>query len=227
MLQPPVVFKGAPFTLTVLYLQHPESSVLRAALQQKVQQSRAFLHQAPVVLNMTALPADTDWQGIAQMVNKVGLRIVGVSGHYTPQQKQTIQAAELPLLTEGKTAAMTTSGSAERTSQLVTQPVRSGQQIYAVQRDLIVTRSISAGAEVVADGHLHLYGVTRGRVIAGAAGAGDSRIFCTHFQAELVAIAGHYWLSDQIPQQFWNCAVMIELQGDQLKIALLNESLTH
>lgn len=223
MLQPPIVFKGAPFTLTVLYLQHPEVSVLRAALQQKVQQAQAFLHQAPVVLNMSALPAETDWQAVAQTVGEVGLRIVGVSGHYTQQQKQAIQSAELPLLTEGKTALTVASGSAERTSQLITQPVRSGQQIYAVQRDLIVISSISAGAEVVADGHLHLYGVTRGRVIAGAAGAVDSRIFCSHFQVELVAIAGHYWLSDQIPQQFWNCAVMIDLQGDQLKITPLNE----
>ena len=70
------------------------------------------------------------------------------------------------------------------------QTVRSGQRIYARNRDLIVTAGIGAGAEVIADGCLHIYGSLRGRAIAGARGQLTARVFCQEFYAELVSIAG-------------------------------------
>ncbi|MFT8258287.1 MAG: septum site-determining protein MinC [Candidatus Symbiodolus clandestinus] len=223
MALPPVILKGAPFTFTVLYLQHPDASVLRPALQQKIAQAPQFLNQAPVFLNLTALPVETDWQLIIQIVREAGFKIVGLSGRYTAKQRQALQVLCLPLLTEGKLRPSPKENSPRLASQLVTQPVRSGQQIYAKQGDLIITNTVNAGAEVAADGHLHLYGVTRGRIIAGAAGDTTSRIFCNHLQAELVAIAGHYWLSEQIPQPFWQRAVMIALHNEQLTISCLDE----
>src|SRR5690606_38475564 len=80
------------------------------------------------------------------------------------------------------------------------QPVRSGQQVYAQGRDLIVTATVGAGAEVIADGSVHVYGALRGRALAGAQGDGTARIFCREFHAELVAIAGQYKVMEEIPR---------------------------
>ncbi|MDX1669187.1 MAG: septum site-determining protein MinC [Limnobacter sp.] len=81
---------------------------------------------------------------------------------------------------------------AERKTMVVEQPVRSGQRIYAQGADLIVMGQVSAGAEVIADGNVHVYGVLRGRALAGAAGDAKARILSTCFEAELVSIAGYY-----------------------------------
>ncbi len=84
-------------------------------------------------------------------------------------------------------------------TRLVTEPVRSGTQIYARGSDLIVTASVSPGAELVADGNIHVYGALRGRALAGAGGDEAARIFCTRLEAELVSIAGRYLVSEHLP----------------------------
>ncbi len=98
-------------------------------------------------------------------------------------------------------------------------PVRSGQQLYAENRDLTVLTSVGAGAEVIADGSIHIYGPLRGRALAGARGNTDARIFCRGFQAELVAIAGHYKVLEDVPAELHGKAVQVWLEKDQLKIA--------
>jgi septum site-determining protein MinC len=103
-----------------------------------------------------------------------------------------------------------------------TAPVRSGQQIYAENRDLTVVTAVGAGAEVIADGSIHIYGALRGRALAGAQGNEKARIFCREFHAELVAIAGHYKVLEDIPQALRGKAVQIWLDHDQLSIAALD-----
>lgn len=98
------------------------------------------------------------------------------------------------------------------------QPVRSGQQLYAQNRDLTVCGMVSAGAEVIADGSIHIYGSLRGRALAGANGNAEARIFCREFRAELVAIAGTYKVLEEIPKQLVGKAVQIWLKGDSLQI---------
>jgi septum site-determining protein MinC len=102
-------------------------------------------------------------------------------------------------------------------TRLVTQPVRSGTQIYARGADLVVTAAVGAGAEIIADGNIHVYGALRGRALAGAGGDVDARIFCSRLEAELVSIAGHYLVSEQLPP---------EQQGFPVQIALVDERLT-
>jgi septum site-determining protein MinC len=94
-------------------------------------------------------------------------------------------------------------------------PVRSGQQIYAKNGDLVILNHISAGAEVIADGSIHIHGTLRGRAIAGASGQKAAKIICDDLQAELVSIAGNYWLSDQIKDEFWQKKVMLSLASDE------------
>ncbi len=101
-------------------------------------------------------------------------------------------------------------------------PVRSGQQIYADNRDLTVLGAVGAGAEVIADGSIHIYGPLRGRALAGAQGNAKARIFCRDFQAELVAVAGHYKVLEEIPKELHGKAVQVWLEGEELRIAALD-----
>lgn len=103
-----------------------------------------------------------------------------------------------------------------------TSSVRSGQQLYAQQRDLTVVGMVGAGAEVISDGSIHVYGALRGRALAGARGLGTARIFCREFHAELVAIAGHYKVADDFPPELTGRAVQVSLQDGELKLQLLD-----
>ena len=100
--------------------------------------------------------------------------------------------------------------------------VRSGQQLYAENCDLTVMATVGAGAEVIADGSIHIYGTLRGRALAGAQGNTAARIFCRDFHAELVAIAGHYKVLDDVPDNLRGKAVQVWLEQDQIKIAALD-----
>ncbi|MAB25605.1 MAG: septum site-determining protein MinC [Pseudomonadales bacterium] len=106
--------------------------------------------------------------------------------------------------------------------RLITEPVRSGQQVYARGGDLIVMAPVSAGAELLADGHIHVYGPLRGRALAGVQGNTEARIFCQNLEAELVSIAGQYKVAEDLrKEQHWKQAVHISLAGDSLKISAL------
>ena len=98
-------------------------------------------------------------------------------------------------------------------------PVRSGQQLYAENRDLTVITTVGAGAEVISDGSIHIYGALRGRALAGAQGNTDARIFCREFHAELMAIAGHYKVLDDVPKELHGKPVQVWLEKEQLMIA--------
>jgi septum site-determining protein MinC len=79
---------------------------------------------------------------------------------------------------------------------VIHKPLRSGQQIYARGRDLVVLAMVNAGAEIIADGHIHVYAPLRGKAIAGARGNTDARIFALSLEAELISIAGIYRTSE-------------------------------
>lgn len=103
-------------------------------------------------------------------------------------------------------------------SKVVVHPVRSGRQIYAQGGDLIVLASISPGAELIADGHIHVYGALRGRALAGIAGNPQARIFCRSLEAELVSVAGYWRVRDDIPEELIGKPVQIYLGNEQVVI---------
>jgi septum site-determining protein MinC len=100
-------------------------------------------------------------------------------------------------------------------------PVRSGQQVYARGRDLILTTLVGNGAEVIADGSIHIYGALRGRALAGAQGDASARIYCQEFHAELVSIAGQYRVFEDIPAELRGQSVQAWLDGDKLVLKKL------
>lgn len=106
-------------------------------------------------------------------------------------------------------------------SKLVTQPIRSGQQVYARGGDLVVAAPVSAGAELMADGHIHVYGTLRGRALAGVQGDRNARIFCSELKAELIAIAGEYLLSEHMDAGLRGGPVVAWLEGDALQLAAI------
>ena len=100
-------------------------------------------------------------------------------------------------------------------------PVRSGQQVYARGRDLVLTAMVANGAEVIADGSIHIYGGLRGRALAGAQGDERARIYCQEFHAELVSIAGQYRVFEDIPADLRGQRVQAWLEGDRLVLRKL------
>ena len=95
---------------------------------------------------------------------------------------------------------------------VVRQPVRGGQVIYAQNNDLVVLAPVNAGAQVVADGHVHIYAKLRGRAVAGAKGLPGARVFCQNLEAELVAVSGAYMSADEIPPR---CAASRRRSGSR------------
>ena len=102
---------------------------------------------------------------------------------------------------------------------LITSPVRAGNRIYAQGRDLICTATVNPGAEIIADGHVHVYGTLRGRAIAGASGFDEARIFALNFDPELVAIAGLYRVREDVEPDLIGKRVQVSLHGEEMRFA--------
>lgn len=236
------LLKGSNFTITTLQLLNVDYPTIQKQLAQKVEQAPAFFNYTPVVLDLSKismLPVDIDFTKILNIIRQHQLIPVGVRGG-TALQRDTALSLGLAVLPEAKGQAVEPAVAPETQSKaqpslaqpapdhpkspslLITQPVRSGQQIYARDADLIITSSVSAGAEILADGHIHIYGTLRGRALAGVNGDQNARIFCHHLEAELVSVAGQYCVSDDFRSTSWGKSVCIALQGEHLQITPLS-----
>jgi septum site-determining protein MinC len=202
-------------------------------LAQQVERSPRFFQSAPVVLDLKGADGFTDaaeFASAAQLLREHTLALVGVQ-NAEPGQLEAAAAAGLASFAPSATqpSRRTTQPAVaavaavpppppRASARLVTGPVRSGTQIYARGTDLVVTASVSPGAELVADGNIHVYGPLRGRALAGASGDTGARIFCSRLEAELVSIAGRYLVSEQLPAEQRGFPVQIALVDDQLTI---------
>ena len=231
--------KGSLFPLSVLHCSDLSISSLQSLLTAKLAQAPAFFYQAPIVINLQDNDSSPDFVALKQLFTELKLVLVGVTGA-NAEQKAAAQQAGLAVLQAGKATAVKAAEPATQVvapatttqaqvvvqpqpmdSKIVEQNVRSGQQIYAKGADLIIKGAVGAGAEVIADGNIHIYGTLRGKAIAGAGGDNTKRIFCYNLQAELVSIAGNYWLSESLQGSFWGKPSCIKLQDDQLVLAEL------
>ncbi|PXY98551.1 septum site-determining protein MinC [Snodgrassella alvi] len=132
---------------------------------------------------------------------------------------KAVTEAQIPQITEKE--KFTSSASALPTL-VIDRTIRTGQQVYAEKSDLIVLGLVSEGAEIIADGNIHIYGPLRGRALAGAAGNKDTRIFAQSMQAELVSVAGIYRIFDQqLPAHLYRHPVQIFLQNDRLVLSAI------
>jgi septum site-determining protein MinC len=111
--------------------------------------------------------------------------------------------------------------SAHAGPMVINQPVRSGQVVYAQNADLVVLAPVNPGAQVIADGHIHVYAPLRGRAVAGVQGLLGARIFCQRLEAELVAISGAYVMAEDIPADRRGRPAQIYLEGGECRIVPL------
>lgn len=163
--------------------------------------------------------------------DKLGLAVLpksktGRAGQQTPTTSlEDYSDSESESESESEALAVTTDTVPPESSygptKVVTAPIRSGQQIYARGGDLIVLSSVSAGAEVLADGNIHIYGALRGRALAGINGDESARIFCSSQEAELVSIAGQFLVDEVLRNNHWKQAVQISIEDGRLKTAPL------
>lgn len=138
-----------------------------------------------------------------------------------PSATQTVSAST-PNTKESASPGVTASSAAP--TMVIKGPLRSGQRVYARNSDLIVMGVVSRGAEVIADGNIHIYGPLRGKAMAGARGDVAARIFTTGFDAELVAIAGIYRVIDtKLSPELHQKPVVIQLEKDALLINALGQ----
>ena len=134
-------------------------------------------------------------------------------------KSKALTAEAAPAKSNGDAAAKTVAPTDP--GMILATPVRSGRQVYADNRDLTVLTSVGAGAEVIADGSIHIYGALRGRALAGAQGFEKARIFCREFHAELVAVAGHYKVLEDIPVALHGKSVQVWLENEEVQIAAM------
>jgi septum site-determining protein MinC len=216
--------QGALFTVMVVRAAMLGDSDFEHELAQQIGRSPRFFQNAPVVLDLRGVENFTEVTEFERVKNKLRaltLTIVGVQ-NAQPAQLEAATGAGLASFapnasTQPRAAEPVTPQPASR-ARLVTEPVRSGTQVYARGSDLIVTAAVSPGAELIADGNIHIYGALRGRALAGANGDTTARIFCTRLEAELISIAGRYLVSEQLPADTRSFPVQIALVDDQLTI---------
>lgn len=217
--------QGALFTVMVVRAAMLRDPAYEHDLAQQIERSPRFFQNAPVVLDLRGVENFTeagDFETVKDKLHTLTLTLVGVQ-NAQPAQLEAATAAGLASFAPSSSAQARSPGPAAAApsapkARIISEPVRSGTQIYARGSDLIVTAAVSPGAELVADGNIHVYGVLRGRALAGASGDGAARIFCTKLEAELISIAGRYLVSEQIPAGTQNSPVQVALVDDQLTI---------
>ncbi|MCQ4250143.1 septum site-determining protein MinC [Pseudomonas stutzeri] len=228
--------KGSMLAITVLELAQNDLERLDRQLAVKVEQAPDFFNNTPLVLALDKLPADSDLDlpALIALCRKHGLRTLALRAG----DHQIIEAAgvlDLPVLppsgAKERKLDLASKAPAEpakpaeplyRPTRVVTTPVRGGQQVYAKDGDLIVLAAVSPGAELLADGNIHVYGPLRGRALAGIKGDTNARIFCQQLAAEMVSIAGRYKVAEDLRRDpLWTEAVQLKLSGDVLNITRL------
>ena len=233
-----------------LRIQTLDIARLQAEMDDRVKRAPNLFGHAAIVLDFGALsevPTVAQAQQLIDALRAAGTLPVAVA-YGSSATEQLARALNLPILAKfresfdpSRAGGAATAASApvpaaapaaapapapaapsnDQPGQIHATPIRSGQQIYAAGKDLTVLTSVGAGAEVISDGSIHIYGPLRGRAIAGAQGNENARIFCREFDAELVSIAGNYKVLEEVPQDMRGRPVQIWLQDGQLKFAVI------
>lgn len=237
--------KGSRVTMTILELYHYDYQSFNNALSATVSTAPDFFQQTPVILSLEKCSDETfiDFIELSELCREYGMVPVAIRGG-SEQQTLSANVAGLPKLPAAALPSKKRQADAVENApepspepaaelaleddefpatanKIITTPVRSGQQIYAPGGDLVVIAPVSAGAEILADGNIHVYGPLRGRALAGVKGDGNARIFCQQLEAELISIAGNYKVNEDLRGSHWKQSIRAHLEGDQLIISPL------
>jgi len=244
-----LTFKSTTLYAVRVVLHDHDSEALISSLEQRMQEAGGFFAQEPVVIDAMALSEAPNWSALLAAFKQNALPVLGVSAQglilesaidaglvsidmsaskltevaSNLRPSSSPSTTETPLDESQATLAETVKATPSPQTMVVHGPLRSGQRIYARQCDLIVMGVVSQGAEVIADGNIHIYGPLRGKAMAGALGQTDARIFTTSLDAELLAIAGIYRVIEgALPSNVHRKPSMIYLKDDVLSIEPLS-----
>ncbi len=225
--------KGSMLALTVLELSVNDLNRLDTQLAEKVKQAPQFFQDAPIILALDKCAPSTeplDLERLLSICRQHGMLTLAL---------RTLEPIYISAAQSLDLAVIAPTGARERPicaapsndepiesvfapAKIITQPIRSGQQIYAKNADLIVLAAVSAGAELLADGNIHVYAPLRGRALAGINGNLEARIFCQQMGAEMLSIAGHYKVAEDLRRDpLWGKATQICLIDEQLEFSAL------
>lgn len=242
--------KGVMSSLTVLRIRTTDLSHIERQLRLKVTQFPQFFEGAPVVIDMGGLDGSAAGlplgslahllrackvvpAGIINLADEHRAEAIGaglgILSATLGRQRDGDKPAEEPPAPEVQVAVASPVPvmiEPDRTPVLrppmvIRTPVRSGQVIYAQHTDLIVLGPVNPGAQLVADGNIHVYAPLRGRALAGARGYTEARIFCQRLEAELLSIAGAYVMADDIPEDRWGRAVQVHVENGECRLQAL------
>ena len=235
--------KSASLPLVSFLLKNPDTSALQADMARRLGATPGFFDNDPVVIDLSQLEDPynlLDLPSVCLMLRTHQMLPVAVRGaneHQLAHARQAglFEAQDLSVQTPAAPRVETVVQEVIREVEVVREvptnaaamvidkPLRSGQHIYAKGRDLIVLAMVNPGAEIMADGHIHVYAPLRGKAIAGARGDEQARIFTSSLEAELVSIAGTYRTSGDapLPADVLGKPAQISLQGDKLVMQAL------
>jgi septum site-determining protein MinC len=238
----PIEIKISTVVAISTILHSADPIAIDAALKQMTGGVSDFFEDEFAVIDVSAIAGEVphiDWRGLVDLLKRYRLNAVAVRGA-TPAMADAIRARGLAL-DDGASAARPRSAAPAAAvpapapaaapipaaapaapAMIIDTPVRAGQRIYARGCDLIVTAVVNNGAELIADGSIHVYAPLHGRALAGASGDAGSRIFALSMQPELVSIAGVYrTFDDGFPTELGRAPAQIRLVGDRIDILSL------
>jgi len=225
--------KSANLPLVALLLKSHDLDLLALELRGRFGDLPDFFDHDPLVIDLAPLKGgEVDFARLIGLLKPYNVMPVAVRGG---TEEQMLAALDAGLAAAPEAALTPTLSQREREKDkerppepqqppflplgalVIDKPLRSGQQVYARGRDLVVMSMVNPGAEVVADGHIHVYAPLRGKAIAGARGDANARILTLCLEPELVSIAGVYRTSEQaLPDNLRGKPAQIRLQGDKL-----------
>jgi septum site-determining protein MinC len=239
----PVSLKGSVLSLSILKVASAEIDHVTQSLTEILGKAPAFFKGLPIVIELDVTIEDpmflallveflhqqelvpigvrTQEPGVMEQAKFAGLAVFDPKDKPKPDAIATMESAE-PATTVSQAAdAPINKSASHQTALMVRGAVRSGQQIVAKDRDLLIKGPVNPGAEIIADGHVHVYGTMRGKLFAGSSGNRDARIFVQKLDAELVCIAGYFLLADDIPKAYRGQSVEIYLADESLRFEFL------
>lgn len=247
--QAPATFeiKSAHLSLVALLLKSTDLQHLAVELEQRFGDMPGFFEGDATLIDLQGLPVDAgqapiDFVALQTILRRHQLQPLAVRGGSEAMMAQAVEAG-LVAAPDAVVARSSAPAAAPAVAEPLTpvaepvlpppgalvidRPLRSGQQVYARGRDLVVMAMVNPGAEVIADGHIHVYAPLRGKAIAGARGMGDARIFALSMAPELISIAGIYRTSEvALPATIHNRPAQVRLdagpEGDRLVIEPLS-----
>ena len=245
----PIEIKISTVVAISTILHSADPLAIDAALKQMTGGVSDFFEDEFAVIDVSAIAAESppiDWRALVELLRKYRLNAVAVRGA-APEMADAIRARglsiddgssgakpraepELPAVVNTRPTPIPAAAPAAPATAVVSPgamiidtPVRAGQRIYARGCDLIITAAVNNGAEVIADGSIHVYAPLNGRALAGASGNAEARIFALSMQPELVSIAGVYrTFDDGFPPEMARRPAQIRLVGDRIDILSLS-----